>query len=178
MTGHGKSAYRQLVIGAMAAAGLTLAGVSVPAAAVDIADSMSAAEIEQMLSGAGFTTTMMADASSGAPVAMARVGQVNFVVRALNCEGEPARCEQLLFFANFNLGRDTTNEDYKVVNDFNDSSYDGRAYVLENSGEIGIDFIIDLTGGVTSAHIESRLSRWQGVISSFLAEMRAAQTGS
>ncbi|NHK28225.1 YbjN domain-containing protein [Parvularcula flava] len=155
-----------------------MAGWAVPSFAADIAEDMSAEEIDSLLSGAGFNTTLMSDKSEGTPVAVARLGQVNFVVRALSCEGAPARCSQLLFFANFDLGRTITNADYRVVNDFNDSSYDGRAYVLEDSGEIGVDFIIDLTGGVTPAHIQSRLGRWQGIVSDFLREMNAAQTGS
>ncbi|GGD15669.1 hypothetical protein GCM10011342_25530 [Aquisalinus flavus] len=149
-----------------------------PSIAADIAEDMSAQEIDSLLSGAGFNTTLMSDKAEGTPVAVARLGQVNFIVRALSCEGSPARCSQLLFFANFDLGRTITNDDYRVVNDFNDSSFDGRAYVLEDSGEIGVDFIIDLTGGVTPAHIESRLGRWQGIVSDFLREMNAAQTGS
>lgn len=163
--------------GRLIAAAAGAMALMTPAFAADVSDSMGADEIAAMLEGAGFSTTMMSDKDNGAPVAVARLGQINFVVRALDCEGRPPSCSQLLFFANFNLGRSITGDDYKIVNDFNDSSYEGRAYVLEGSGEIGIDYIIDLTGGVTAAHVESRLSRWQEVVARFLAEMNDSGTG-
>lgn len=164
-------------IAAFGLAALMALGIA-PAAGQTVSDSMSADEIEALLSGAGLSPNLIRDRDTGAPVAMARLGGVTFMVRAMDCEGRPARCSQLLFFANFALERAATDEDYRTVNDFNDSSLEGRAYVLEATDEIGVDFTIDLTGGVTPAHVDSRLSRWQGIVEGFLTEMRAAQTGS
>ena len=157
-----------------------LASVSLLAGASALAQisSMSATEIEALLSEAGLNPEVISDRDTGAPVAMGKLGQINFVVRALECDGDPLSCEQLLFFANFDLNRDVTEEDYRIINGFNDSSYDGRAYVLEDTRQIGVDFYIDLTGGVTADHVSSRLERWQGVVSGFLDEMRNANTGS
>ncbi|MGV6802208.1 MAG: YbjN domain-containing protein [bacterium] len=162
------------IIGIFAA----IASLNHAAAEQSVRQSLSAREIGSLLSDAGLDASLMQDQESGLPVALGNMDGINFVIRALDCDGLPARCKQLLFFANFNLGREVVDQDYKIVNDFNDSNMDGRAYVIEETGEIGVDFYIDLTGGVTSDHIMNRVERWQNVISDFLQEMRAAQTGS
>lgn len=171
---------KKIMMGAL----FCLASAVVPghALAAELTDGMTGEEIGQMLEGAGLSHTLMADKNSGTPVAVGKLGQINFVVRALACEGTPVSCAQLLFFANFDLNRPVSEEDYLIVNDFNDSAFDGRAYVVEegtaNGGQIGVDFYIDLTGGVSAEHVTGRLSRWQGVVSSFLEEMRKDRTGS
>ena len=156
----------------------TLAMAHAQIADSQIADRMTADEIEAALSDAGFEVTMSTDADSGNPVAKGVTGNIIFIVRAMDCEGSPKACQQLMLFANFDLGREATERDFRVVNDFNDSSLDGRAYVLERTNQVGIDFVIDLTGGVSPDHIAGRLARWEGVISRFLEEFRAGQTGS
>ena len=139
-------------------------------------DKMNAQQIEALLEDAGFAPEVVMDEANGAPVAVAKVGDIEFIVRALACE--EGACERLLLFANFRLGRPISQQDYKIINSFNESKADGRAYVLEKSGEIGVDYMIDLTGGVSAGHISSRLNRWQGVVDSFLEAVRAGNTGS
>jgi hypothetical protein len=163
---------------ASAALSLALAAGFTGAAAQDVTKGLTADALEALLDNANMSPDIVEDRETGAPVAIGQIGQINFVVRALDCEGRPQVCSQLLFFANFDLGRDATEDDYRIVNDFNDSSVEGRAYVLEDTKQIGVDYYIDLTGGVTDEHVTSRLNRWQGVIEGFLQEMRAASTGS
>ncbi len=141
---------------------------------------MNAADIERLLAQSGFNPTVVMDGKNKTPVAVAKAGDVEFVVRALDCAGEEeaVTCERLLLLANFSLGRQISALDYKIINSFNESKADGRAYVLEKSGEIGIDYMIDLTGGVSADHISSRLDRWQGVIESFIEQVRSANSGS
>jgi putative sensory transduction regulator len=147
-------------------------------ASQSIADSMTAEQIGAALEEAGFDVTMSEDRDSGHPVARGNIGNLVFIVRAMDCEGSPLACRQLLLFANFDLGRDITDQDFRIVNGFNDSAMDGRAYVLERTNQIGIDFIIDLSGGVSNNHIAHRLSRWEGVIATFIDQFSKAQTGS
>ncbi len=146
--------------------------------ASNMADSLTAAQIGAALEEAGFEVTMSEDRDSGHPVARGNIGNLVFIVRAMDCEGSPLACRQLLLFANFDLGREITDRDFRIVNGFNDSAMDGRAYVLERTNQIGIDFIIDLSGGVSNNHIAHRLSRWEGVIANFIDQFTKAQTGS
>lgn len=143
-----------------------------------VRDSVTASEIEAMLRSAGLSPTMLTDKKTGNPVATGQTAGMVFVVRAMECSGRPARCEKLVMFANFDLDREIGDNDYRIVNGFNEENLYGRAYVLEDKSQIGVDYIIDMTGGVTGAHIGSRLSKWPEVIKDFASEMRAAATGS
>jgi hypothetical protein len=161
--------------------GLVLAlAVALGSAAADtrpVQESISAAEMREMMERAGLNPTILNDKATGSPVATGQADGMVFVVRALDCAGVPVRCGQLLLFANFDLGRDVTDDDFRIVNAFNESNVNGRAYVLEGKSQIGVDFIIDMTGGVTGEHVGSRLGRWPGVIRDFKQEMLDAQTG-
>ena len=77
-----------------------------------------------------------------------------------------------MFFANFALGRDVTSSDYRIVNGFNDSQVFGRAYVIEATGEVGVDYVIELGGGVTEAHLAQNISRWADVINAFVSKFQ------
>lgn len=143
-----------------------------------IRSSISATELEALLTGAGLSPTMLTDKATGNPVATGQTAGMVFVVRAMDCDGRPARCEKLVLFANFDLGREIGDRDYRIVNGFNEKNLYGRAYVLEDKSQIGVDYIIDMTGGVTGAHIGSRLGKWPEVIEGFAQQMRSAQTGS
>lgn len=164
-----------------AAAAFLAVGVFAGAAHAEdrqIRDAMTADELETMLRGAGLSPTMLTDKDTGNPVATGQTSGMIFVVRAMECSGRPSRCEKLVMFANFDLGRDVGDGDYRVVNGFNEQNLYGRAYVLEDKSQIGVDYIIDMTGGVTGAHIGSRLGKWPEVIDGFARQMRNAQAGS
>lgn len=159
-------------------AGLLLCAGSAAAEKREVHDTISAEELAAALTAAGLAPTVLTDRATGAPVVTGISDGLVFVVRALECSGLPARCEQLVLFANFDLGRAVTDADFRVVNGFNDSSVHGRAYVLENRRQIGVDFTIDMVGGVTSDHVDERLKRWPELIRTFRDQMRNAQTGS
>jgi hypothetical protein len=91
-----------------------------------------------------------------------------FVVRALDCAGEPTACENLLFFANFSLDRAVSEADYLIINRFNDSELFGRAYVLGSRNEIGVEYVLDMGGGVSTDHIAQNISRWADIIAAFI----------
>ncbi len=171
----GKTTVKSGVLAAITAA---LVFSWAPLVAAEVSDSMSAADIEQLLSEAGLGGKILEDKGTGAPVALGKMGEISFVVRAMDCGGSPIACKRLLFFANFDLNRDVSDTDFRIVNDFNEAHFDGRAYVIENTNQMGVDYFIDLTGGVTSDHISSRLSRWRGVVNTFLKDIRSASTGS
>lgn len=143
-----------------------------------ITDAVTAEQLKRMMTEMGLAPTLMTDRATGAPVATGQADGLVFVVRGLDCAGRPSRCSQLLMFGNFELGRAVTDDDYRIVNRFNEQNVNGRAYVLENKRQIGIDYIIDMTGGVTDTHIGNRMGRWPSVISDFRAEMARTQTGS
>lgn len=143
-----------------------------------VTETMTADDIERVLAEAGLNPTMSFDAKTGAPVATGTADGVIFVVRAVDCSGRPQRCGQLVLFANFELRRPITDQDFRVVNSFNDGNKNGRAYVLEGSDQIGVDYVIDLTGGVTGEHIQNRLGRWPGIIQTFKDQMNRAYTAS
>lgn len=155
-----------------------------------IRDRITASQLEAMLKEAGLNPTMLRDKATGAPVAtgvfvdhnnLSSFGQprtTTFVVSGKECGGLPMGCEQLVLFANFDLGREVSEQDFRVVNAWNDSSVFGRAFVLESKRQIGIDFRVDMIGGVTGDHVEGRLGRWPEVMRDFRAKLEAASNGS
>lgn len=159
--------------GLLAAAGLSLA----PAAGQTI-DRVTADQLAAALGAANLSPTLMEDAATGAPVASGQAGEFKFYVRALSCAGAPMACENLVFFANFDLGRAPTAQDFRIINEFNDSQMFGRAYVLENQRQVGVDYVIELGGGVTEDHLAQNIGRWADVISAFVAKFREGYSGS
>lgn len=147
-------------------------------ASAQIVDSVSSEQLEAALSAAGLSPTMMEDSASGAPVANGIAGEISFFVRALSCSGAPAACENLVFFANFDLGREASASDYLIVNSFNDSQVFGRAYVLANKNQVGVDYVIELGGGVTAEHLSGNVSRWADVIAAFVEKFREGAASS
>ena len=159
-----------------AAAALSALGA---AQAQDVRGALTARQIETALTEAGLQPTLIKDKATGNPVATGALdGGLIFVARAMGCEGFPKACAQVVLFANFDLGREVTGGDFEIVNAFNEGNVNGRAYVLEGRDQVGVDYVIDLTGGVTAEHVASKLSRWPSVVGDFKAEMIAAQTGS
>ncbi|MEQ1929343.1 MAG: hypothetical protein ABL957_02260, partial [Parvularculaceae bacterium] len=73
-----------------------LAAVLLAASAPALAETKSALtpdEVMSVLGDAGLSPQLSQDVQSGAPVFLGRAGDINFVVRALNCSGSPAACE-------------------------------------------------------------------------------------
>ena len=169
--------WRSAFIGAaMLAASLTSASLtSVSAQTIEAVD---AEQLEAALADAGLNPTMMSDSASGAPVAYGSLGDFTFFVRALGCSGDPMACENLMFFANFELNREVSAGDYRTVNSFNDSQVFGRAYVLERQSQVGVDYVIELGGGVTEAHLAENIGRWADVVSAFVDSFREGYSGS
>ena len=157
-----------------AATGLLFAG----GASAQTLGSVTGDQLEGVLNAADLSPSMMVDGQSGAPVASGKAGQFDFYVRTLSCAGTPAACETLVFFANFKLNRSATAADYRIVNSFNDSQTFGRAYVLEDSNEVGVDYVIELGGGVNEAHLSQNISRWADVISTFVNKFQEGAASS
>ncbi len=152
--------------------------VSQASASAETIEAVTADQLEAALAAAGLNPTMLEDAASGAPVAQGVAGEFKFFLRALSCSGRPPACENLVFFANFELGRAATAGDFRIANDFNDSQVFGRAYVLENQDQIGVDYVIELGGGVSEDHLAQNISRWADVISAFVEKFREGHSGS
>lgn len=140
-------------------------------------DAVTADELETILNAADLSVSMTEDAASGAPVANAQLGGISFWVRALDCSGTPSACGTLMFFANFELGRSATSTDYKIVNSFNDSQVFGRAYILEDVSQVGVDYVVELDGGVSAEHLSQNVSRWADVIAAFIEKFSSGSAG-
>ena len=164
---------RNFLMAAMAAMALSPVG-----AGAQTLGSVTGDQLESALTAAGLSPSMMEDEANGAPVARGQAGDFGFYVRALSCSGSPAACETLVFFANFELGREPAPGDYRIVNGFNDSQVFGRAYVLENTSEVGVDYVIELNGGVTEEHLSQNISRWADVISAFVSKFQQGEPSS
>ena len=140
-------------------------------------DAVTGSELEAILNGAGLGVSMTEDATSGAPVANAQLGGISFWVRGLDCSGTPSACGTLMFFANFELGRSASPSDYKIVNSFNDGQVFGRAYVLEDASQVGVDYVVELDGGVSAEHVSQNISRWADVIAAFIEKFSSGSAG-
>ncbi len=165
---------RVLTLGASIALGLAAAS----AALAENKSAVTAEEIRTILADAGLFFEMTTDGATGAPVAVGKSGDIVFYVRALDCSGTPLACENLMFFANWDLGREATAEDYLIVNRFNDGQLFGRAYVLQSRNQVGVEYVIELGGGVSPDHIAQNVSRWANVIKAFIDNFRSGQGSS
>ena len=139
------------------------------AAAAQNRSAVTGAELEAILADAGLPTEVIEDAQTGEPVASVEAGSVQYWIRALDCAGAPKSCSTLLFFANFELGRAVTPGDYEVVNRFNDSQLFGRAYLLPARNAVGVDYVVELDGGVSMDNITGNIGRWADVINAFIS---------
>jgi hypothetical protein len=135
-------------------------------------------ELGAVLTGAGLQANVIEDAKTGAPVATATAGSIEFWVRGLECGGAPKACSTLMFFANFELGREAAAADYKTVNAFNDRQVFGRAYLLPAKNLVGVDYVMELQGGVAPGHISANVARWADVIDAFIAHFSSEEAGS
>lgn len=135
-------------------------------------------EIGAVLAAAGLPAEMVEDAKTGAPVATAQAGAIAFWVRGLDCAGAPKACSTLMFFANFELGRDAGPGDFQAVNAFNDRQVFGRAYLIPAKNLVGVDYVIELDGGVSPDHISNNIARWADVIDAFIAHFSSDAAGS
>ncbi|MEZ5930061.1 MAG: YbjN domain-containing protein [Parvularculaceae bacterium] len=162
---------------ALAAGVALLAGEgALSGAAAQTKTAVTANELEAILTDAGLSPTMAEDAASGSPVAAGRLGDnIIFWVRALDCAGGPKACETLMFFVNFELGRPMTPKDYAVINSYNESQVFGRAYIIEEQGQVGVDYVVELGGGVTMDRITQSVSRWADVVAAFIDKFREGQ---
>ncbi|WP_158548643.1 YbjN domain-containing protein [Parvularcula marina] len=172
----------------VAGAALSLSGAH--AQDRNVRDAITAKQLEDVLSNAGLNPTMLRDKTTGAPVATGKFydnanrsildqpKETVFAVRGMDCSGIPVSCGQLVLYATFNLDREVTEQDFRVVNEWNDTSMFGRAFVLEEKQKIGVDFRLDMIGGVTGDHVNGRIGRWPEVLKEFREKLEAAQDGS
>lgn len=142
-------------------------------ASAQMKSAVTAAELQSILADAGMSVTMIEDAQTGSPVATAQSGAVQFWVRALDCAGAPKSCSTLMFFANFELGRAATPADYQAVNGFNDRQVFGRAYLIPGRNQVGVDYVVELDGGVAPGNISGNVARWVDVIGAFIDHFSA-----
>jgi hypothetical protein len=139
---------------------------------------LTAAELQKALADAGLSPSMMEDAASGEPVAKGMAGEFEFNVRAFDCKGRPLACETFMFFATFSIGHSLTPNDLVILNRFNEKQVFGRAYFIEESGRVGVDYVVELEGGVTADHLSRNVARWTDVMAAFVEHMRSGRDSS
>lgn len=144
------------------------------AARADTLSAVTADDLAAMIEAAGLTAET-AQASEGEAALVGRAGEIFFVVRALDC-GEEG-CAKLLFFANFPLNRPAGVADYRIINDYNDRNLFGRAYVIEARRQVGVDYVIELDGGVSREHVTRNIARWSDVVNAFVASFAGDDAG-
>lgn len=159
---------------ALCAAAFAVAGIIAPASA-QMKTALNAAEIEALLEDAGLPVEMLEDAKSGAPVAQGSLGSFVFIVRGMDCSGKPASCGTLLFFANFGMSGAATPADYETINRFNDSQLYGRAYIVPGRNQVGVDYVVELDGGVSTENLARNIQRWADVVGAFVAHMSGGE---
>ncbi|MEX0645061.1 MAG: YbjN domain-containing protein [Parvularculaceae bacterium] len=165
---------------AIGAAGLALVLAAAPLsnAGAQTKGAITGPELQAVLAAAGLSPTMTEDAANGFPVAKGMAGQFEFYVRALDCSGRPKACSTLMFFANFSVRRGLQPSDLVVLNKFNEKQVFGRAFFIEAEQKIGVDYVIELDGGVTMDHLARNVSRWTDVIAAFFEHMRSSKDAS
>lgn len=96
---------------------------------------------------------------------------VKFFVRASACTKSEGPCSNYVLFANFNLPNGVSDAMKAKVNKFNDRNYLGRAYWGEK--KVGVDYVVELSGGVFSRYVDARLEKFVTVLENFIGKMRA-----
>lgn len=150
-----------------------LAAAWIGAAQAAPTESLTLPEIGALLDEAGFSAELVEIPGSGVSGAVGQVGDVSFSLRALDCSGAPRACATLLLYAQFDLGRPVSASDYQAVNRFNDGQVFGRAYVDADDQRVGVDYTIEMRGGVSRDHIGRNLVRWKSVVERFVASFRS-----
>lgn len=153
-------------------------GVTIGSAAAQNLSKLTAVQVERALSDAGFSPKIIKKNTKGklvlgGTITQSKGSKIKFWVRTRGCKGKPTACENFIFFANFNLGRDVKSSDFHTMNSFNDTQVYGRAYVLKKSKQIGVDLMLDLSGGVSRKHLSQRIQRWPKVVKKFMDRVRA-----
>lgn len=160
-------------LGLTVAVAITL--IASPVRADAIVSGLTAKEIVELLDAAGFNAENRG--GRGGPVIVGEANGIRFILRAFGCDRDQ-RCDQLMFFANFNLGRPIEKADYELINSYNDSKLFGRGYVLDEDQAIGVDFTVNLRGGVTETHVAQSVGLWVEVLNDFASKIRGAPLSS
>lgn len=127
-------------------------------------------DFDLILRAAGFTPDLIIDEDTSEPFASMDHGGYKFSARGKECTAQG--CTQILFFANFDMDRDITLSDYRALNSYNDNNVLGRAYAVEKEQRIGIDFVVDLAGGVSTDHIRLGAQAFPELIVEFVEAYR------
>lgn len=170
---NGSMTGMRFLVATVTAAFLALSPASGSALAQPVS-SLTLDQLERILKDAGFATETTTNENTGVETLGGTVkledgSDVIFWVTMRDCAGDPVACESVILFANFNLGREATPDDFRTANHYNDRQVFGRAYILEEAHQVGVDYLIHLGGGVERQHLERAVARWPGIITAFLA---------
>lgn len=160
-----KSLSKTVLIGALSTF-LSLQSVS-----ASVIETMTAQDVSDAINIAIIDAKVIDDESNGHKVVEGRIDNYVFFVRLKSCEETNTFCRDLVFFANFELDREPTLQDFKIANSYNDEKVYGRAYVLEDANQVGIDYVVAL-GGVTDDHVQDDIDRWAFALEDFVEHFK------
>lgn len=148
-------------------------------AAAQVKTALTGEEIETVLGEAGLSPQAMLDSKTRTPVfKVATEDGGEFWVRTMDCAGAPPACSTMIFFRNYTLQEGAASAmHYEIVNDYNEAKLSGRAYVLKGAGpngadQVGVDYVIELDGGVSKEHLARRIAHWSEVVRAFVQSFR------
>ncbi len=148
-------------------------------ATAQVQSALTSEEIEAVLTAAGLSPQTLLDSKTRTPVfKVATEDGGEFWVRTLDCKGAPPACSTLVFFRNYTLQEGVASAThYEIVNDYNEAKLSGRAYVLKGAGpngadQVGVDYVIELDGGVSQDHLARRIAHWSEVVRVFVQSFR------
>ena len=147
---------RNSTIAAVALAAL----YGVPASA-ELVDATAPGTLVEVIQALGYRAKLDTDAL-GDPKIVSSVGGTDFSIYFYGCT-ENSACKALLFKVGYDLIDGTTLE---VVNDWNETSLFGRAY-LDEEGDPWVEMAVNMDGGVARFNFEDTFDWWEVVVGQF-----------
>lgn len=164
-----------------ASAGFFVVFAITTSSAAQTQNSYTPAEIQTLMAAGKVAFELVPD-DRGGPAYLrgavkSELGEYSYFIRFMDCVDQTHSCKTLVFFANWDLGREITNNDYRIVNGYNDTKVYGRAYVRKGANEVGVDNVVELGNDVSTEFLLRSVERWSDVVTTFVAHFRKASSG-
>jgi len=160
------------------AAGIAPATQAFQGRSDEIISSTTAGEMVVLLKSFGWEAEITTDNAGGPDAVQITFNGYTSWLRLKDCpDNAPSQCGSLMFFSNWDLGRDVTQADMVKLNKYNDVNVVGRTYFIDKNGpkgdQVGIDFVISIKGGVTRQHLIQEVEHWDDIIDKFVETFRS-----
>lgn len=160
-----------LAISAFSLIGAPIGALAQETSSNGLVDSITPAEIAELLAGAKLQTKITTG-SSGEPVVMAQQGDLKFLVRGVECsKGADVRCTKIQFRAGFKLDEHPSST---WMNDFNKTWVFGKAYVTAD-GVARVEYPINLEEGISEGNLINNFVMWISVLQAFYDHLSSGE---